>query len=261
MKLFHRSPFPRPPASGPTVRVIPPPPPEAAAAFNRLVAPLPEFAREELTHSTLAVSPLPQDAPALFARMHSLLVGAGVAEGRGGYPGCRGRPGWPEYVKEQRRRIAVLKVMAEAWGWPSPSITESVRSYDESFPPDRRLLGDGYEPHVDDVAGRLIYSLPVDSGFVGTSFAFPIRQSDLDMLRADAWRRAVFQVVAHTVLQASMIRGAPEVTEVEFARLRDAALHSPANELARFVHAFGREHNLEVDYFARQAMQAWHPSS
>ena len=48
--------------------------------------------------------------------MYAVLVGAGIAEGRGGYPGGRGKPGWPEYVGEQRRRVAVLKNMAQVLG-------------------------------------------------------------------------------------------------------------------------------------------------
>ena len=32
-------------------------------------------------------------------------------------------------------------------------------------------LGDGYEPHVDEVDGQLVYSLPVDSSFVSDYIA------------------------------------------------------------------------------------------
>lgn len=37
-----------------------------------------------------------------------------------------------------------------------------------------RLLGDGYEPHVEQSGEQLSYSLPVDSGFVSFSFTFKI---------------------------------------------------------------------------------------
>lgn len=54
-----------------------------------------------------------------------------------------------------------------------------------------RRLGDGYEPHVDEVDGELIYSAPVDSGPVTMSFSFPITRIDLDVLTADPYRQPV----------------------------------------------------------------------
>ena len=64
-----------------------------------------------------------------------------------------------------------------------------------------RLMGDGYEPHVEQWGEQLSYSLPVDSGFVSFSFTFAIRQADLDVLLSDDYRRAVLEVIAHTLLQ------------------------------------------------------------
>lgn len=121
--------------------------------------------------------------------------------------------------------------------------------------PTRRLLGDGYEPHVDDVGGCLIYSLPVDSGFVGRSFSFPIAERDLGVLLADPYRRAVLEVVAHAVLQRSMGRGKPEVTESDFRRLVDAVLHSIADDLERTIATVSREHNTSVAVFVEAAMR------
>ncbi len=37
-----------------------------------------------------------------------------------------------------------------------------------------RLMGDGYEPYVDKLDDRLIYSLPVESGFLSFNFEFVI---------------------------------------------------------------------------------------
>ncbi|MBK4366524.1 hypothetical protein JJQ04_21080, partial [Enterobacter hormaechei] len=46
----------------------------------------------------------------------------------------------------------------------------------------QRLMGDGYEPYVNKLNDRLIYSLPVESGFVSFYFEFDISQTDLDVL-------------------------------------------------------------------------------
>ena len=115
-------------------------------------------------------------------------------------------------------------------------------------------MGDGYEPHVDEVAGRLIYSLPVDSGFVGDSFSFEIGDADLRVLLADPHRRAVLEVVAHAELQRSMDRGNPAVTPADFRGLVDRALHGSPDALATFVADIDRDHNMSVAHLIRAAM-------
>lgn len=224
------------------------------AVLEALVAPLPDFARDEFVRRAASDQTPPQSAEDLFERVHGWAIGAGIAEGRGGFPGRRGTPGWTDYVELQRRNVAIFHALVDAFGEPPPSLTETFREYERDFPPPVRLMGEGYEPHVDDVAGRLVYSLPVDSGMVGVDFSFPIRQADLDVLLRDPHRRAVLEVVAHTVLQRSMTRGAAEVTEIEFGRIVERVLHSAAEELSAFIADVNRDHNVRVDHYVREAM-------
>jgi hypothetical protein len=117
-----------------------------------------------------------------------------------------------------------------------------------------RRLGDGYEPHVDDVADRLTYGLLVDSRFVGMAFSFEVAARDLEVLLADPYRRAVLEVAAHAILQRSMIRGNPIVTQVDFSDLVDRVLHDAPDALADTIAAIGRNHRTNVDHFARAAL-------
>ena len=117
-----------------------------------------------------------------------------------------------------------------------------------------RHLGVGYEPHVDEVAGRLLYSLPVDSGFVSAAFSFEIRPEDLEVLRSDPYRRAVLETVAHTKLQRSMLAGMKSVTERDFAAVVASVLHAPPDALESFIADVNREHNIDTGYFVKQSM-------
>ena len=118
-----------------------------------------------------------------------------------------------------------------------------------------RRLGEGYEPHVDEVDSRLIYGLPVDSGFFSAAFEFPITASDLERLLEDPYRRALLEVVAHTILQRSMIRGNPAVTEAEFAQITARILHSRPDDLAAYVASVERDHNINIDHFVSEAIR------
>lgn len=224
-----------------------------SAEGEALLARLPPFAREAFRRREPFDPPLATPAD-LFGAVSSWLSGTGIAQGRGGYPGGRGKPDWTDYVAEQRRSVAVFRALVDVFGEPAEHDAELLSTYEQSFPPPVRHMGDGHEPHVDDVAGRLIYSLPVDSSFVGTSFAFEIGVSDLRLLLADPYRRAVLEVVAHTVLQHSMIRGNPEVTPAEFRRLVNGVLHSTPEALATLIATVGRDYNIRVEHYARAAM-------
>ncbi|HEY0202590.1 MAG TPA: hypothetical protein VGC15_00380 [Acetobacteraceae bacterium] len=181
-------------------------------------------------------------------------VGAGIAEGRGGYPGGSNAPGWSQYVVEQRSFLTIYGAACALSADGSGARRDYFRSLDERFTPSRRLMGDGYEPHVDEEAGRLLYGLPVDSGAVSSAFSFDIRQADVDVLLSDPYRRAVLGVVAHTILQRCMIPGSRPVTEMDFAAIVSSVLHSTPEELRRFIATVDREHNIDTGVFVAQAM-------
>jgi hypothetical protein len=224
-------------------------------AFETLVAPLPRDVRVEFARRATHGTPLPQIPADLFEAVHSWAISAAIAEGSGEYSGGRGKPDWTSYVELQRRHIAIFQTLQVVFGPPSPLIVEAFHNYERDFPPPVRRMGDGWEPIVNDVAGRLIYSQPVDAGFVGTSFSFSIHQRDLAVLLADPWRRAVLEAVGHAVLQRSMIRDNPAVTEQDFRRLVDMTLHSDTEELARFIEVFSHDYHTDIVYFADAAMR------
>lgn len=120
--------------------------------------------------------------------------------------------------------------------------------------PTVRRLGDGYEPHVDEIEGKLTYSLPVDSSFVSVGFSFEILQRDLDVLLADPYRRAALEVIAHTILQRSMIRGNEPVTQEAFGELVSQVLHGEPEELERFIDAIDRNHKIVIRTYVEQVL-------
>ncbi|MGO7727923.1 hypothetical protein ACC713_10510 [Rhizobium johnstonii] len=113
----------------------------------------------------------------------------------------------------------------------------------------KRRMGDGYEPHVDDVDGRLIYSLPVDSGHVSLSFEYEIEAGDLAVLLNDIYRRAVLHWVRHTKLQRTIIGTAEKISQADFRALLSEILHSPIDNVERLIQAVNREHNIHLQYY------------
>lgn len=126
---------------------------------------------------------------------------------------------------------------------------------DAPMTPGVRRLGDGYEPHVDEIAGELIYSAPVDSGPVSTSMSFPITRGDLDVLTADPYRRAVLEVIGHAVLQRSMVRGRAPVSRADFAALVSSILHTSPAELDAVIDRADVEHHMVTRMYVDQVVQ------
>jgi hypothetical protein len=120
--------------------------------------------------------------------------------------------------------------------------------------PELRLLGDGWEPHVYEDDGKLTYTLPVSSSVVTLDFSFDLAGKDLDVLLADPFRRAVLEVIAHTVLQRSMIRGNPKVTQEEFDDLVARVLHGEQEALERYIGEIDREYKTSTRNYVEQAM-------
>ena len=117
-----------------------------------------------------------------------------------------------------------------------------------------RLLGSGYEPHIDAVDGQLIYSILVDSSFVSLEFSFAIEQRDLDVLVQDPYRGAVLECITFTVLQRSMILGNEQVTQDAFSRLVAQILHGTPADIAQLIETINQEHNTDIGFYVAAAM-------
>ncbi|MCO6392562.1 hypothetical protein GTW25_16170 [Aliihoeflea aestuarii] len=117
-----------------------------------------------------------------------------------------------------------------------------------------RRMGEGFEPHVNEIGGRLYYSQLVGFGPSEVEFRFPIRQRDLAVLLDEPWRRAVLEVAGHYMLQHSTMPGRIRMTEADFRRVVRAVLHSTPEQLQRFITRVGRDYNVDVMFFASEAM-------
>lgn len=119
-----------------------------------------------------------------------------------------------------------------------------------------RLMGDGYEPHVDRTGDEITYSLPVDSGVVSFSFTFNICQADVNVLLSDEYRRAVLYVIAHTLLQRSTGKGNDRFTQHDFDTLIANTLYSSSELLQTFISAVSRENNISIEHYVKQVMSS-----
>jgi hypothetical protein len=100
---------------------------------------------------------------------------------------------------------------------------------------------------------QLSYSLPVDSGFVSFSFTFAIRQADLDVLLSDDYRRAVLEVIAHTLLQRSTSRQCPFYPS-DFDGLVADTLHSSRDFLEAFVVQVSKENHIVIEKYVHDIL-------
>lgn len=110
-------------------------------------------------------------------------------------------------------------------------------------------LGEGWEPHVDEIEGQLIYSLPVDSGAVSLDFEFPIETKDLAILKVDKYRYAVLYFVLHEELQNKFgigHRSSQKMQTHEFRSLVNSILHSSDKELESYLKGFQRENKCDI---------------
>lgn len=112
-----------------------------------------------------------------------------------------------------------------------------------------RVMGEGYEPYVEQLGDKLIYSLPVESGFVSFHFEFCIRQTDLDVLLSDHYRRAILEVTAHTLLQRSTLKGHKRFTQNDFDNLIATTLFASQEHLSAFITQINREHNISIEHY------------
>ena len=89
------------------------------------------------------------------------------------------------------------------------------------------LMGEGYEPHVVQEGGKLIYSLPVDS---------------------------VLEITAHTVLQHSTLKGNDRLTQRDFDNLVADTLHSTPEFLQSFISQISHDHHIGIEGYAQDIM-------
>ena len=201
-------------------------------AFKYLLAPLLAAIRAEIVRRTQFTEALPRTVDELLAFVDDWTTGAGIAEGRGGYPEGGREPGWGDYVLDQRHNIEIDHAVVAAYGETNGARRGLFENYARQFTSSARVLGDGYEPHVDEVAGHLLHSLPVDSGPVSVAFSFGIGPEDVAVLLYDPYRPAVLEIGAHTRLQRSMLRGSKPMTERGFAEIVRQTLHASPGDLA-----------------------------
>ncbi|WP_313773147.1 hypothetical protein [Enterobacter huaxiensis] len=117
-----------------------------------------------------------------------------------------------------------------------------------------RVMGEGYEPYVEQLGDKLIYSLPVESGFVSFHFEFDILQTDLDVLLSDHYRRAILEVTAHTLLQRSTLKGHKRFTQNDFDNLITTTLHASQEHLSAFISQINGEHNISIEHYVNDIM-------
>jgi len=115
-------------------------------------------------------------------------------------------------------------------------------------------MGEGYEPYVEQLGDKLIYSLPVESGFVSFHFEFDILQTDLDVLLSDHYRRAILEVTAHTLLQRSTLKGHKRFTQNDFDNLITTTLHASQEHLSAFISQINGEHNISIEHYVNDIM-------
>ena len=118
----------------------------------------------------------------------------------------------------------------------------------------KRVMGEGYEPYVEQLGDKLIYSLPVESGFVSFHFEFDILQTDLDVLLSDHYRRAILEVTAHTLLQRLTLKGHKRFTQNDFDNLITTTLHASQEHLSAFISQINREHNISIEHYVNDIM-------
>lgn len=131
--------------------------------------------------------------------------------------------------------------------WPFKRRSKQVLKVD--YQSARRVLGEGYEPHVYQQDGKLIYEFPVDWSFTSTVRSFEIQKVDLVVLLQDSHRRAVLEVVSHILAQRAIGRGEKKFTQKDFDRLISQTLHSSDRELQNFTVRISRNHNTAVQHF------------
>ncbi len=120
-----------------------------------------------------------------------------------------------------------------------------------------RRLGEGYEPHVDELDGRLVYGLPIDSSIVTFSLDFEIADDDLRVLKADEYRRAALHWAVHTVMQTRGARLEAEARQALFRQVADRVLFADEDGLRACIAEIDEGYNIRLDHFIQQDLARW----
>ncbi len=91
-------------------------------------------------------------------------------------------------------------------------------------------LGEGWQPHVDEIDGKLIYSIPVESSFVSISYEFEITKEDLFLLKESSEKYKLLFDSLHSEIQDTFGPSLPseqvrKYTQTEFEIVKRKILY------------------------------------
>lgn len=117
----------------------------------------------------------------------------------------------------------------------------------------KRLLGEGFQPHVDEVGGKLIYSIPISRGVVDFDHQFEISQNDFEVLKVDSEKYQLLFDVLHDIFQNEYLGKEDEGTRIkEFERIKDIILHSDSNIVDEFLVEHEDSKRIQRERWARK---------
>lgn len=119
------------------------------------------------------------------------------------------------------------------------------------------FLGTVWEPQVHEVDGKLIYSIPVESGVVSRDFEFEIEAIDLEVLKNDIRRYATLYYALHTLLQNTFGIGQKpkEFSQDEFYKVVSSVLHTTDESLQSFIESFSKSHHISLQVYIDQYLE------
>jgi hypothetical protein len=117
-----------------------------------------------------------------------------------------------------------------------------------------------YEGKIEEIDGKLKYSLVVESSFVSLAFSFDIENRDFDVLKKDQYRNAALFHLMHTLLQSTL---GPDLaatgkkptnfSQEQFRFIASRLLFSSELELKQFIDEFSVRHNIKLEkYIGKQ---------
>ncbi|MCK0097894.1 DUF6357 family protein [Qipengyuania sp. S6317L1] len=116
--------------------------------------------------------------------------------------------------------------------------------------PETVFMKQAWEPYVTaDRDGRLIYHLPVESGFASRSFELKITDEHLSILKSDDERFTFLFALLHWLFQRD-----PMTDHQKAENHLETILLSPNNEVEELLNRVDAQSNGAVSHFAQQKM-------